>query len=91
MFDHVLILRLLYKTSVLITAPLGLEFYTGNMFPSSYKNQIIIAEHGSWNREKKIGYRLMLVKLDGNKAVSYEPFAEGWLNDETDEAWGRPG
>ena len=72
------------------TAPLGVEFYTGNMFPAEYKNQIIIAEHGSWNREKKIGYRLTLVKLDGNKAVSYEPFAEGWLNDETDEAWGRP-
>ena len=72
------------------TAPLGVEFYTGKMFPAEYKNQIIIAEHGSWNREKKIGYRLMLVKLDGNKAISYEPFAEGWLDEEADKAWGRP-
>ena len=51
---------------------------------------MIIAEHGSWNREKKSGYRLMLVKLEGNKAVSYEPFAEGWLDHESQEVWGRP-
>ncbi|MFO7446859.1 MAG: sorbosone dehydrogenase family protein [Ignavibacteriaceae bacterium] len=61
-------------------AALGMEFYTGNMFPAEYKNQIFIAEHGSWNRSEKIGYRVMLVKLEGNNAVSYEPFAEGWLN-----------
>ena len=71
-------------------APLGLEFYTGNQFPEQYKNQIFIAEHGSWNRSKKIGYRIMLVTLEGNKAVSYEPFATGWLNDSNDSIWGRP-
>lgn len=71
-------------------APLGLEFYTGNQFPESYKNQILIAEHGSWNRTKKIGYRIMLVTLEGNKATSYEPFAEGWLIEEKDDTWGRP-
>ncbi|RME06510.1 MAG: sorbosone dehydrogenase family protein [Bacteroidetes bacterium] len=71
-------------------APLGLEFYTGSMFPDEYKKQIFIAEHGSWNRSKKSGYRVSLVRLDGNRAVSYEPFATGWLNEETDEIWGRP-
>jgi len=71
-------------------APLGLEFYTGSMFPDEYKKQIFIAEHGSWNRSKKSGYRVSLVRLDGNRAVSYEPFASGWLNEETDEIWGRP-
>lgn len=71
-------------------APLGLEFYTGTQFPSAYKNQLIIAQHGSWNRAKKIGYRLMLVKLEDNKAVSYEPFAEGWLPEGEEEEWGRP-
>lgn len=60
-------------------ASLGMRFYTGNMFPGEYKNQIFIAEHGSWNRGEKIGYRISLVKLDGNRAISYEPFAEGWL------------
>lgn len=72
------------------TAPLGVEFYTGEMFPQQYKNQILIAEHGSWNRSKKIGYQVSLVKLDGNRATSYEPFASGWLDKTTDEVWGRP-
>ncbi len=71
-------------------APLGLEFYTGSMFPESYHKQIFIAEHGSWNRSKKSGYRVSLVRLDGNTAISYEPFAYGWLNEQTDEVWGRP-
>ncbi|MES2702153.1 MAG: sorbosone dehydrogenase family protein [Bacteroidota bacterium] len=70
------------------TAALGMKFYTGNMFPAAYKNQILIAEHGSWNRSTPIGYRLMMVKLEGDKAVSYTPFAEGWLKD--GKAWGRP-
>jgi glucose/arabinose dehydrogenase len=69
-------------------AALGLEFYTGNMFPESYRNQIFIAEHGSWNRSTPLGYRIMLVRLEGNKPVSYEIFAEGWLEDGA--AWGRP-
>jgi glucose/arabinose dehydrogenase len=69
-------------------AAIGMRFYTGTMFPAEYRNHIFIAEHGSWNRSTPIGYRVMLVKLDGNKAVSYEPFAEGWL--QGGKAWGRP-
>lgn len=73
------------------TAPLGIKFYTGNMFPAAYKNQAFIAEHGSWNRSKKIGYRVSLVKVENNtKATSYETFASGWLDDETQKVWGRP-
>lgn len=71
-------------------APLGLEFYTGDQFPEQYKKQIFIAEHGSWNRSKKIGYRIMVVNLEGNRAVSYKPFATGWLDDSDDSIWGRP-
>jgi len=71
-------------------APLGLEFYTGTKFPENYRNQIFIAEHGSWNRSKKIGYRVSLVTLEGNKATDYRTFAEGWMKPETDEVWGRP-
>ncbi len=71
-------------------AALGMRFYTGDMFPEEYRNRIFIAEHGSWNRSEKIGYRVMLVTLDGNRAVSYEPFAAGWLDKEADSAWGRP-
>ncbi len=70
-------------------ASLGMRFYTGNMFPPEYKNQIFIAEHGSWNRSHKIGYRITLVKLGPNgHPVSYEPFAQGWLQGESE--WGRP-
>ena len=70
-------------------AALGMEFYQGEMFPEQYHNQIFIAEHGSWNRTDKIGYRVMLVTLDDDgEATSYEPFAEGWLQGE--ENWGRP-
>jgi glucose/arabinose dehydrogenase len=72
-------------------APLGLEFYTGTQFPAAYQGRILIAEHGSWNRSKKAGYRIMQVTLnDDQEVVSYEPFAEGWLNTKTDDAWGRP-
>lgn len=69
-------------------AALGMKFYTGNQFPGAYKNQIFIAEHGSWNRSEPIGYQVMLARMEGNKAVSYEPFATGWLKD--GKAWGRP-
>lgn len=72
-------------------APLGLKFYTGDMFPSQYRNNLLIAEHGSWNRSKRIGYRVSLVTVDDNtKATSYTPFAYGWLDDETQKVWGRP-
>ena len=72
------------------TAPLGVEFYTGKMFPETYKHQILIAEHGSWNRSKKIGYQVAMVTLENGKATSYKPFASGWLDKATDEVWGRP-
>jgi glucose/arabinose dehydrogenase len=70
-------------------APLGLVFYTGDMFPDAYKNQAFIAEHGSWNRRQKIGYRIKLVHFDdAGNAVGQEVFAKGWLDGE--ENWGRP-
>jgi len=69
-------------------APLGMRFYTGAQFPAEYRNQIFVAEHGSWNRSKKIGYRITLVRVENNRAIAYEPFATGWLQGES--AWGRP-
>ena len=69
-------------------AALGMRFYTGAMFPELYRNQIFIAEHGSWNRTSPIGYRISLVRLHGSQAISYEVFAEGWLKN--GRAWGRP-
>ncbi len=69
-------------------APLGIRFYTGKMFPHTYRKRIFIAEHGSWNRSIPVGYRLVSVQLNGNRAVTQEVFAEGWLQD--GKAWGRP-
>lgn len=69
-------------------AALGMRFYTGSMFPAGYRGAVIIAEHGSWNRTKKSGYRVSVVKLDDDRAVSYEPLVDGFQHDEI--AHGRP-
>jgi glucose/arabinose dehydrogenase len=69
-------------------ASLGMRFYTGTMFPEEYRNQIFIAEHGSWNRSSKIGYRITLASRDDHNVLRYSVFAEGWLHGE--KAWGRP-
>ena len=70
-------------------AALGMRFYTGAQFPAAYKNNIFIAEHGSWNRAKKTGYNISRVVLDANgKALKVEEFATGFLQGET--FWGRP-
>jgi glucose/arabinose dehydrogenase len=73
------------------TAPLGMTFYTGNMFPAEYKNQIFIARHGSWNRSKKSGYDIMLAVLNPDGSIKEtKPFITGWLNPKNDDVWGRP-
>jgi glucose/arabinose dehydrogenase len=69
-------------------ASLGMRFYTGTQFPARYRNAIFIAEHGSWNRSKKIGYRVAMVRVEGGRVRDNETFAEGWLQGES--AWGRP-
>jgi glucose/arabinose dehydrogenase len=79
-------------------AGLGLKFYAGTMFPAEYRKQLIIVNHGSWNRSPKVshtGYRLMLAKVQNNKVTSYEPFVEGWLqaapgSELKRQAWGQP-
>lgn len=69
-------------------APLGVIFYTGDMFPEEYRNQVLIAEHGSWNRSRKIGYRVSMVRMSNGEPTAYDVFANGWLVDE--EVSGRP-
>ncbi len=69
-------------------AALGMRFYTGAQFPAEFRNNIFIAEHGSWNRSRKIGYRVARVVVEGGRAIKHEVFAEGWLQGES--AWGRP-
>ena len=69
-------------------APDGLKFYTGKMFPAAYRDRIFIAQHGSWNRSKKSGYRVIMVTLRDNQVEKSEVFAEGWM--ENEQTWGRP-
>jgi glucose/arabinose dehydrogenase len=65
-----------------------MRFYTGAQFPPEYRGAIFIAEHGSWNRQPMIGYRVSVVHLHDGRPRSYQAFAEGWL--QGDDAWGRP-
>lgn len=69
-------------------ASLGMRFYRGTQFPAEYRGQVLIAEHGSWNRREPAGYRVTRVRLEGDRAAEYVPFAEGWL--QGGRAWGRP-
>ena len=69
-------------------AALGMRFYHGNMFPESYNGRILIAEHGSWDRDEPIGYRITMVDVSDGFAEDYRVFAEGWLSG--DDAFGRP-
>jgi glucose/arabinose dehydrogenase len=70
-------------------AALGLTFYTGNAFPPPYRQQLFIAQHGSWNRSEKVGYNVLLVRFDDNgQPAGSEVFAAGWLQGQNN--WGRP-
>jgi glucose/arabinose dehydrogenase len=63
-------------------AALGMRFYTGSMFPKAYKNAIILARHGSWNKSNKQGGDVVVVKLNKDGTVkSMEPFITGFLED----------
>ncbi len=69
-------------------ASLGIKFYTGKQFPEKYRNNLFIAEHGSWNRNPPSGYCITRIILKKGKVESYSVFASGWL--EGVKAWGRP-
>lgn len=69
-------------------AAIGMTFYTGEQFPERYHNAVFMAEHGSWNRSSKVGYRVSVAFIENGEVVGYEPFVEGWLQGE--EASGRP-
>ena len=70
-------------------AAIGFTFYTGNMFPASYKNAAIIAEHGSWNRSTPSGYRVMVAHTAGRRVTGYEPLLEGFMPNAASAPGGR--
>ncbi len=73
-------------------APVGMKFYTGTMFPSEYRNSMLIAQKGSWNRDIKQGYNVIRVTLDASGNATKHAFIDGFLeNDRADPPmWGRP-
>jgi len=72
-------------------ADLGMTFYTGRQFPQKYRGGIFNAQHGSWNRTTPVGARVMFTALnDDGSAGETEVFADGWLDEETGEYYGRP-
>lgn len=69
---------------------LGIKFYTGNMFPRSYRNVAFIARRGSWNRSKKFGYDVVVARIQPNGKATIEPFMTGLLDEQKNEFYGRP-
>jgi glucose/arabinose dehydrogenase len=75
------------------SAALGIVFYTGSMFPKEYQGDAFVALHGSWNREKLTGFKVVRIRFNDGKLAGnrYEDFVSGWLPDENNrEVWGRP-
>jgi glucose/arabinose dehydrogenase len=71
-------------------AGLGIRFYTGSMFPASHRNVAFIARHGSWNREQKSGFDVVVARIDGGGRARIEPFLTGLLDTKTNAFYGRP-
>jgi glucose/arabinose dehydrogenase len=72
------------------SASLGLTFYNGNAFPAEYRGDGFAAEHGSWNRSRRTGYKVVRIRLkDGIPTGAYEDFVTGFVVNDS-EVWGRP-
>lgn len=69
-------------------AALGISFYTASQFPDTPNSTLFMAQHGSWNRSRKVGYKVMRISTSGRQVTRIEPFVTGWLQGE--QAWGRP-
>jgi glucose/arabinose dehydrogenase len=72
------------------SAGLGIIFYTGKMFPKTYQNVAFIARRGSWNREKKFGYDVVVARTQTNETARLQPFMTGLLDEAKNEYYGRP-
>lgn len=70
------------------SAPLGLAFYTGELFPEEYRGDLFVAFHGSWNRSVPTGYKVVRIKIEDGKPAGIEDFATRWL--EGENVRGRP-
>ena len=72
-------------------ANMGVQFYTGNMFPADYKNALFVARKGSWNRSTQSGYDVVVVRADADgKNAQVSPFLSGFADAAAHTFWGRP-
>jgi len=72
------------------SAPLGIGFYSGGQFPAEYRGDAFVALHGSWNRAKRTGYKIIRLKFEnGAPTGEYEDFVTGFVVDDA-RVWGRP-
>ena len=71
------------------TAPLGLTFYTGTQFPESYRGDMFVGLHGSWNRSVPVGYKVVRITMENGEPGEIQDFAVGWLREDGSK-WGRP-
>jgi glucose/arabinose dehydrogenase len=74
------------------SAPIGITFYTGSRFPPEYRGNAFVALHGSWNRSRRTGYKIIRIPFkNGHPTGGYDDFVAGWMTDETGRrVWGRP-
>jgi glucose/arabinose dehydrogenase len=74
------------------SAVLGLVFYEGKMFPEEYRGRAFVALHGSWNRSRRTGYKIISIPFKNGKATGgYDDFLTGWmLGEDNKDVWGRP-
>ena len=74
------------------SAALGIQFYTGKMFPKEYVGDAFVALHGSWNRKQRTGYKVIRIPFEkGKPEGGYEDFLTGWVPDKAGtDVWGRP-
>jgi glucose/arabinose dehydrogenase len=74
------------------SAPIGITFYEGSMFPAEYRGSAFVGLHGSWNRSRRTGYKIIRIPFkNGHPSGGYDDFVAGWMTDETSrQVWGRP-
>ena len=72
--------------------PIGITFYEGSMFPPEYRGNAFVGLHGSWNRTRRTGYKIIRIPFkNGHPTGGYDDFVVGWMTDETSRrVWGRP-
>ena len=72
------------------SSPIGFVFQTDSRWPSEYRNDAFIAMHGSWNRERPSGYKVVRLRFAGGQPAGFEDFVTGWLSEDGNTQYGRP-